>query len=607
MAHMADQPAKYLQENIGPVLSRALAEMAVAQPKDGVDFLSTWLKVYAEQEEVKSWREREEKLLKEEREKTEHKRQEKEAKVAKKLAEIKKLEDLYTTLKAKVEDEATEFEDGIWSELIDVVQKWVGVQAVYLGSLDEDVENAEEQVIQYDYASTGSEGMKEKILKAGQGVTFAALKVYEEMPPDEEAKENFLWRPKEELEWTPPPEDAVDPPPRPCLKYYPVSVKCVTDVEKIHYFHMTRLGAYLAVPLSYSSYYTEPAIEEAKKHFITVREEEEAARLEKEKAAQEAAERGEEAAEEEAPAAPVEEKPMVLPPVVIKKVCCFDTLGTNTFIDESKIPMLLELFKAIGDCKARTEAKRVRDQALVMIDEATRTAEWEEIEGVMKQAKEALEENEKTEEEAVVQAIAEETEVEEKKEVVRTKYLYEQAMHVALECKDKIMAMRSWVYVSPKVKGVVAAAVLMYSCGTKFFEKGVLIEAEKYKEFKESIYPKRKTYPDWAKLVLLLDNSYFQGVEKAEVVGERKGLAPELKLSFMKELVDSSGFDLETAKQVSPAFAVLFNMIQAAVNYRSADVAYRTAKYKKEKAAGEEKGEPIGYMISEQCDDCVEP
>lgn len=603
---MADQPAKYLQENIGPVLSRALAEMAVAQPKDGVDFLSTWLKIYAEQEEVKNWREREEKLLKEEREKTEQKRQEKEAKIAKKLAETNALEALYTKLKGKVEEEATDFEDGIWSELIDVLQKWVSVQAVYLGSLDE--ENAEEQVIQYDYASTGSEGMKEKILKTGQGVTFGALKVYEEMPPDDEAKENFLWRPKEELEWTPPPEDAVDPPPKPCLKYYPVSVKCVTDVEKIHYFHMTRLGAYLAVPLIYSSYYTEGALEEAKKHFETVRAEEEAARLEKEKAAQEALEKGEEVpAEEEAPAEPVEEKPMVLTPTPIKKVCCFDTLGTNTFIDESKIPMILELFKAIGECKARTEIKHVRDQALVMIDEATRTAEWEEIEGVMKQAKEALEENEKTEEEAVAQAISEETEIEEKKELVRTKYLYEQAMKVALECKDKIMAMRSWVCVNQKVAGVVAAAVLMYSSGTKFFDKDVLIEPEKYNEFKESIYPKRKKNPDWAKLKLLLDASYFQGVEKVEIVGERKGLAPEQKLSFTKELVDSSGFDLETAKQVSPAFAVLFSMIQAACNYRSADVAYRTAKYKKEKAAGEEKGEPIGYTISETCDDCVEP
>lgn len=29
----------------------------------------------------------------------------------------------------------------------------------------------------------------------------------------------------------------------------------VTDVASMHYFHMTRLGAYLAIPLVYQSYY----------------------------------------------------------------------------------------------------------------------------------------------------------------------------------------------------------------------------------------------------------------------------------------------------------------------------------------------------------------
>lgn len=43
---MADPAiAKYLSDNVGGVLAEAMAELAVAQPSDGVDFLAQWLKV----------------------------------------------------------------------------------------------------------------------------------------------------------------------------------------------------------------------------------------------------------------------------------------------------------------------------------------------------------------------------------------------------------------------------------------------------------------------------------------------------------------------------------------------------------------------------------
>merc|ERR1712048_61272 len=109
---------------------------------------------------------------KEEREKTERLRQVKEAKIAKKIEEKKVLEDMYSNLKTRVEDETTEFEDKVWHDLIDVLLKWCGVEAVYLGTLDE--ADPEAKVLQYEYASTGSEDMKEKTLKTGQGVTLEA-------------------------------------------------------------------------------------------------------------------------------------------------------------------------------------------------------------------------------------------------------------------------------------------------------------------------------------------------------------------------------------------------------------------------------------------------
>jgi len=74
---MVDQAtAKYLNDNIGQVLSKALSEMSVQQPNDGVDFLSQWLKNYADQEEIKLIREEEEKQMEKDRALTEERRRE---------------------------------------------------------------------------------------------------------------------------------------------------------------------------------------------------------------------------------------------------------------------------------------------------------------------------------------------------------------------------------------------------------------------------------------------------------------------------------------------------------------------------------------------------
>jgi len=45
---------QYLSDNINGPLSKALADMALAQPRDGVDFLTNWLQVYLDQAKEKS-------------------------------------------------------------------------------------------------------------------------------------------------------------------------------------------------------------------------------------------------------------------------------------------------------------------------------------------------------------------------------------------------------------------------------------------------------------------------------------------------------------------------------------------------------------------------
>merc|ERR1719162_2761272 len=106
--------AKYLNDNVGGVLSKALAEMAISQPTDGVDFLAQWLRTYAEQEEAKAWRERDEKVLEEERAKTKAAADEKAAKLAQQVAAAQDVDNTYDGLLKKFNDPNTLFQDTFW-------------------------------------------------------------------------------------------------------------------------------------------------------------------------------------------------------------------------------------------------------------------------------------------------------------------------------------------------------------------------------------------------------------------------------------------------------------------------------------------------------------
>jgi len=60
------------------------------------------------------------------------------------------------------------------------------------------------------------------------------------------------------------PDGEAPPEEKPGMSYFPVAIPCVTDVKEVHYFDLTRLGSYLAVPLVYTSYYTAEALAGAK-------------------------------------------------------------------------------------------------------------------------------------------------------------------------------------------------------------------------------------------------------------------------------------------------------------------------------------------------------
>jgi len=574
-----------------PVLSRALAEMAVAQPRDGVAFLAQWLKVFAEQEEAKAWREKENALLKEERAKTQQILEAQSAKRKVQEQAKKDVEDMFDGFMSKMNDAATKFEgishaDGDWLELVQVIKKTCGVEAVYLASLEEagTLEGVEGAALQYDCASSGSEWMTEKLLKEGAGVTWQVL---EESPAEEAFQEpdKFWWRPAEELLPVPEPADGEEPVERPRLKNYPVHVPCVTDVDKVHYFDMTRLGAYLAVPLIYNSYYTPEAFEDAlkfeeeKKAEATARKE---AEEEKEKLEAEGAEIPEELAAKLAE--PVETKELVLREKVVKKVLCLDTLGTNSYIDENKIPQILALCNAVGACRARNELQQVDDQAIGLINEETRTEQTENLKELEDEIEPQLQE-EKDAEEA-------EKEEEEDKVTVQKKYECLKVLKMADPEGGRwglITSLKSWVYASPEVCNTILAAAMLL----------------RYP--KEDVYPRRKSVLQWEKLKHLLNDKLFEALKTFDACENRKGLAPEHKLSSIKALLPAWPIEEEvkTANPCmrSPGFDLLLRLVQAAVQHRTAHLEAFKAKYNRRKEAAEAEGEEFKEPAPQEVDD----
>lgn len=564
--------AKYLNDNIGTVLAKALAEMSVAQPNNGVDFLAQWLKTYAEQEEAKEARQKAEKTLEEDRAKTRAKLEEKEALSKKALEEAARKAGLYDSLKTMFESADTEFTDELWSKLIEVTKTMTGASAAYLGMVDEEgLEGQPGPLLVYDRATAGSEFMKEKTLAQGSGVTWGAV--------TENPSEEVLHLYKPPVPEAPPadPESDEPPPEAPGLPYYPVYVECVTDVPEVNYFDLTRLGSYLAVPLVYTSYYTPEALAGAKA-FEQEKIAEAAAREEKRKAAEEAKAAAEAAGEEPPPPAeeePVEEKTMVLTGKTMKMVVCVDTLGTNTAIDIAKIVPALELCNAAAKCKEATETKKIVAQALKEIDETSKTSQQEEIDAAKAKAEEDL----KAAMDEAEGALA--SDEESKKELVQKEYAYKRACAVAAAVKAMVLDLAALEVVPPEVLSTVAALCYVYAYP------------------KESLYAKGKTTLSWDKVRTLIDDKLFAAMDKCEIAGAKKGLAPEHKLAAVKAMVPAD-LDEEKAKAISPAFELLLSLLQAAVAYRTQDLAVRKEDYNKKK---EEEGEEFKDPPLEELDD----
>lgn len=558
----------YLEENVGGVLAKGLAEMTIAQPKDGVDFLAKWLQSYVDVQTAKSQQEQEEAALAEERALTRAKIEEHEERRKQKIAEVQDLESLYTQLLDKFSDPESRFEDKHWQELIGVAQATCEATATYLAVLEPGEEGGfAGPYLSYEYASEKAKGMIEQTLPQGVGTTWGALT---ENPAEESFKELCLWKPPSVQPVPDEPVEGEEPPPeKPGNPYYPVLVNCVTDEKAVHYFEITRLGAYLAIPLVFPSYCTNDAYADAKQ--FQEEKKAEALKLAEEDAARAAnAEAGElpeggeappaaEAAEGEAP---VDEKQMVLRGTDVKMVLCLDTLGSNTCFDEANIMKVLELAKACGQCRSQTEIKQVGEQVRTVMDDELRAQHEQQIADAASAVDERLAE----------QIEAEEAECpEERKDVLQKKHAFCKAAEIAKDLQELISALSDWVVATPELMSVISAAAFMAGFT------------------RDDIYPRRKTVLEWAKLKTFIAKplDVIGRLEKVEYEGPRKGLAPDQKQSFFRSLatpiVNEVAMDADRAKEISPAFMLIFNLVHAALTYRAADLEIRKAEFTTQK------------------------
>jgi len=239
-----------------------------------------------------------------------------------------------------------------------------------------------------------------------------------------------------------------------------------------------------------------------------------------------------------------------------------------------RIPKLLDLCNACGGCKSRTEIEQIRKQAAEQLDEDARETEQSEIDRISRDISQEVEESMKEEMSAAEQ------ESEEAEKVAEKKRDYISACKLALQCKDKIFAMKTWVWVDVKVKEVIAAILFMYGYT------------------KDQVYPQRKSTLEWATLLERIDEKLFQAIAKTEkgdtFAGPRTGLKDEHKLKFISDMAlragapFGDGIDVEKAGTVCPAFGVLFGLVQAGLNLRKEDVEARKQTYLKAKKAAEE-------------------
>merc|ERR1719409_1215225 len=96
----------------------------------------------------------------------------------------------------------------------------------------------------------------------------------------------------------------------------------------------------------------------------------------------------------------------------------------------------------------------------------------------------------------------------------------------------------------------------------------------------------------WANMKSLLQgDTFYTKIEKCDLEIGRKGLTNEQKLVNIQSLVPPE-FNEEKAKEIDPAFEVLWTFLTTALDYRTTNLKQAQADYDAKKKAAEEADPP---------------
>jgi len=266
---------------------------------------------------------------------------------------------------------------------------------------------------------------------------------------------------------------------------------------------------------------------------------------------------------------------MTLTGTTTKLVLCMDTLGTNTLLDESKYADLMALCDACAACKARTEIKEIDDQALFAIG-VERRAAAEDVESGLPNLREDAKGKLKEREEADMAEInGRGLDAEVKKavdDVCFVKHAHLQAQMVVGFYKEQLKTFVNACFaVQPEVLNVFAAVAFLIGYT------------------KAEVYPTRKTVLKWPTMkALVSSDGFFAKLEAANLeIGQRKELVDEQKLSNIHPLLPAD-FNEEKAKEIDPAFEVLWMFLKTAIDFRAGALKQAQVEYEGRKKSAEE-------------------
>ena len=333
------------QEEIGAVLSRALADLYNTKPKNQLHFLGNWLLNHAasmREKQAELQREENKELLKEKYSKSIQERRELEEE---KILELEKNREKEEEFKGRIRN--TLDVDDFLDELVQYLKNETHSAAVYIGKLEKvkkpitllDHERAHidedaPMVIRYISASKGSELMIGKVLIEEEGeATYSIWKEEEPVADDpEEGHEKTLKKEKAKM----------------------ISVDDVVNDRRIKFFDVPKLGAYFAIPLTYKSCLSESSFDAGVEDNLECRR----LKAQQEEEKQKSEHQSNKEEEEEKVYEEIVESPYKV--FDVKLVIAADTLGQDRVFTESEKQFIIEWANFIKLEWERAEIKSLK-------------------------------------------------------------------------------------------------------------------------------------------------------------------------------------------------------------------------------------------------------